>query len=123
MAVEVFEVFVAFGTVAGGFMIHGVFGSYTLWAQYHGIIDAVSILKTQGAPAAMMAVIDTLPFSKVVMLIYCAFSTIFLATTVNSGCYVVAATATRRMPVDADLHVLGRGAGPAGARAAGNGRP
>lgn len=93
-----------FGTVAGGFMIHGVFGSYTLWAQYHGIIDAVSILKTQGAPAAMMAVIDTLPFSKVVMLIYCAFSTIFLATTVNSGCYVVAATATRRMPVDADPH-------------------
>ena len=93
-----------FGTVAGGFMIHGVFGSYTLWAQYHGIIDAVSILRTQGAPAAMMAVIDTLPFSKVVMLIYCAFSTIFLATTVNSGCYVVAATATRRMPVDADPH-------------------
>ena len=93
-----------FGTVAGGFMIHGVFGYYTLWAQYHGIIDAVSILKTQGAPAAMMAVIDTLPFSKVVMLIYCAFSTIFLATTVNSGCYVVAATATRRMPVDADPH-------------------
>ena len=93
-----------FGTVAGGFMIHGVFGSYTLWAQYHGIIDAVSILKTQGAPAAMMAVIDTLPFSKVVMLIYCAFSTIFLATTVNSGCYVVAATATRRMPADADPH-------------------
>ena len=38
------------------------------------------------------------------MLIYCAFSTIFLATTVNSGCYVVAATATRRMPVDADPH-------------------
>ena len=71
---------------------------------YHGIIDAVSILKAQGAPAAMMAVIDTLPFSKVVMLIYCAFSTIFLATTVNSGCYVVAATATRRMPADADPH-------------------
>lgn len=57
-----------------------------------------------GRAAAMMAVIDTLPFSKVVMLIYCAFSTIFLATTVNSGCYVVAATATRRMPVDADPH-------------------
>ena len=92
------------GTVAGGFMIHGVFGSYTLWAQYHGIIDAVSILKEQGAPAAMMAVIATLPYSKIVMLVYCAFSTIFLATTVNSGCYVVASTATRRMQVDGDPH-------------------
>ncbi len=92
------------GTVAGGFMIHGVFGSYTLWAQYHGIIDAVAVLKEQGAPAAMMAVIATLPYSKVVMLVYCAFSTIFLATTVNSGCYVVASTATRRMPTDSDPH-------------------
>ncbi|MFQ9868260.1 MAG: BCCT family transporter [Bilophila wadsworthia] len=60
----------------------------------------------------MMAVIDTLPFSKVVMLIYCAFSTIFLATTVNSGCYVVAATATRRMPVDADPTATTARSGP-----------
>lgn len=92
------------GTVAGGFMIHGVFGSYTLWAQHNGIIDAVSILKEQGAPAAMMAVIGTLPYSKVIMVIYCVFSTIFLATSVNSGCYVVASTATRRMPTDSDPH-------------------
>ena len=90
------------GTCAGGFLIHGVFGSYTLYAQYHGIIDAVSILKESGAPAAMMAVLDTLPFGKVVMLVYCAFSTIFLATSVDSGCYVVSSVATTRMGVDDD---------------------
>lgn len=90
------------GTCAGGFLIHGVFGSYTLYAQYHGIIDAVTILKESGAPAAMMAVLDTLPFGKIVMLVYCAFSTIFLATSVDSGCYVVSSVATTRMGVNDD---------------------
>ena len=55
-------------------------------------------------PCPVSAAPSAYHLSKVVMLIYCAFSTIVLATTVNSGCYVVAATATRRMPVDADPH-------------------
>ncbi len=91
-----------FGTCAGGFLIHGVFGSYTLYIQYHGILDAVSILKESGGPAAMMAVLDTLPFGKAVMLVYCAFSTIFLATSVDSGCYVIASVATTRMTIHDD---------------------
>ena len=90
------------GCCAGGFLIHGVFGSYTLYIQYHGILDAASILRESGAPAAMMAVLDTLPFGKVVMLVYCAFSTIFLATSVDSGCYVVSSVATTRMGVNDD---------------------
>lgn len=90
------------GTVAGGFLIHGVFGSYTLWAQSTGLIDAVTILKEQGGPAAMIAVLDTLPYSKILLLAYCAFSTIFLATSVDSGCYIVSSTATRSMPYGCD---------------------
>ena len=98
------------GCVAGGYLIHGVFGSYTLWLQYnavHGIVgkkalDAVAILKESGGPAAMMAVLGTLPLGKLVMLVYCAFSTIFLATSVDSGCYVVASVATRRIGVNDD---------------------
>ena len=87
------------GTCAGGYLIHGVFGSYTLYAQYHGIIDAVAILKESGGPAAMMAVLDTLPFGKIVMCVYCVFSTIFLATSVDSGCYVVSSVATSKMSI------------------------
>lgn len=96
------------GTVAGGFMIHGVFGSYTLYLQHNGILDAVSILKNSGAPAAMIAVLNTLPFSEVVLLAYCAFSTVFLATSVDSGCYVISSSATRRMPAGSDPHRLHR---------------
>lgn len=90
------------GTVAGGFLIHGVLGSYSLWAQHTGLLDTAAILQAKGGPAAMIAVLNTLPFSKVLLLVYCFVSTIFLATSVNSGCYIVASVATRRMPTGCD---------------------
>lgn len=94
------------GSIAGSYLIHGVFGSYSLWVQHSGLLDVVSILRSEGAPIAMMAVLNTLPFSKAVMLVYCFFSTIFLATSMNAGCYVVASTATRVLPEGTDPHRL-----------------
>lgn len=88
-------------TVAGACLIHGVFGSYALYVQREGILDALSILKEQGGAAAMIAVLGTLPLKNVVLLTYALLSTIFLATTVNAGSYVCASTATRRIgPTD-----------------------
>ena len=84
-------------TVAGACLIHGVFGSYSLYVQREGILDALSILKSQGGAAAMIAVLGTLPLKNVVLLTYALLSTIFLATTVNAGSYVCASTATRRL--------------------------
>lgn len=87
------------GTCGCSYVIHGVFASYTLYAQYHGIVDAVAILQQSGGPAAIMAVLDTLPFGKLVMLGYCCFATIFLATSVDSGSYVIASVATTHMTI------------------------
>lgn len=94
------------GTVSGGCLMHGIFGSYSLYVQHAGILDAVSILKTEGGAAAMVAVLGTLPFKELVLVAYCLLSTIFLATTVNSGSYVVASTATRRLSPDSEPHRL-----------------
>uniref|UniRef100_B8J4V6 BCCT transporter n=1 Tax=Desulfovibrio desulfuricans (strain ATCC 27774 / DSM 6949 / MB) TaxID=525146 RepID=B8J4V6_DESDA len=96
------------GTVSGGCLMHGIFGSYSLYVQHAGMLDAVSILKAEGGPAAMIAVLGTLPFKEVVLVAYCLLSTIFLATTVNSGSYVVASTATRRLSPDSEPHRLHR---------------
>lgn len=84
-------------TVAGACLIHGVFGSYALYVQREGILDAVAILKEQGGAAAMIAVLGTLPFKDAVLVAYALLSTIFLATTVNAGSYVCASTATVRL--------------------------
>ena len=86
-----------FGVTVGGYLIHGVFGSYTLHLQYSGELDAIAILKEFGGPASMMAILDTLPFGSALMVVYCIFSTIFLATSINASCYVVAATVARRL--------------------------
>lgn len=88
------------GTCAGSYVVHAVFASYALYVQYHGIVDAASIIQTAGEPAAMMAILDSLPMGKIVILCYCSFSTIFLATSIDSGCYVISSVATRRMSIN-----------------------
>ncbi len=88
-----------FGGMAGSFLIHGVFGSYTLYAQQTGIVDAVGILKASGGPAALIAVLKTLPWNAVVLVGYCIFSTIFLATSVDSSAYIISCAATRKLTV------------------------
>lgn len=96
------------GTIAGGCLMHGVFGSYALYVQHSGLLDAVSILKNEGGAAAMIAVFGTMPYKDVVLGLYCVLSTIFLATTVNAGSYVVASTATRRLHPGSEPHRLHR---------------
>lgn len=96
------------GAVAGGCLMHGVFGSYALYLQHTGILDAASILKDKGGAAAMIAVLSTLPYKDVVLVAYCILSTIFLATTINAGSYVVASTATRRLHPGSEPHRVHR---------------
>ena len=80
-----------FGGIAGYYFIHGVFGSYTLYVQNSGIIDAVAILKESGGPAALIAVLQTIPGGSVILLGgYVVFSTIFLATSVDCSAYIMA---------------------------------
>lgn len=85
------------GGMAGAFMIHGVFGSYTLNVQLNGIVDAVSILKESGGPAAMVAVLGSLPLGVVVLVGYSLFSTIFLATSVDSCAFVISTAVTTEL--------------------------
>ena len=91
-----------FFAVLGGYCMHGVLGSYTLYLSHNNIIDVTGILVKQGGAALMAEVFDTLPFSTVVFIVYAMVSTIFLATSINSSCYIMAATATQRIGVNDD---------------------
>jgi len=85
------------GGIAGSYLIHAVFGGYTLYAQLNGIVDAVGILKLSGGPAALVAVLSSLPAGSLVLIGYCFFSTIFLATSVDSCAYVISCAATTKL--------------------------
>ena len=85
------------GGIAGSYLIHGIFGSYTLHVVQTGMVDAVGILKEQGGPAALIAVLQTLPLPQLMLVGYVMFSTIFLATSVDSSAYIMACASTRRL--------------------------
>ena len=85
------------GGIAGSYMIHAVFGGYTMFVQLTGAVDAVGILNASGGPAALTAVLHSLPAGNIVLIGYCVFSTIFLATSVDSCAYVISCAATTRL--------------------------
>ncbi|GFM34941.1 BCCT family transporter [Desulfovibrio subterraneus] len=90
------------GGIAGSYMIHAVFGGYTLFAQLNGVVDAVGVLNASGGPAALVSVLSTLPAGTAVLIGYCLFSTIFLATSVDSCAYVIACSATTKLTIGAE---------------------
>jgi len=90
------------GGIAGSYLIHAVFGGYTLFAQLNGIVDAVGVLNASGGPAALVAVLNSLPAGSLVLVGYCVFSTIFLATSVDSCAYVISCSATTKLTPGAE---------------------
>lgn len=83
----------------GAWLIHGVFGGYTLSQQSCEGIDAAAILQEQGPAMAVVSVLQSLPGGSIVLLAYCVFSTIFLATSVDSSAYTLSTVCTRHLPI------------------------
>ena len=67
-------------------------GNYAIKLQQNGIIDIANILNTQGQPQAILAIVQTMPFSKIVMGILAVICFVFMATTVDSSSFVAAET-------------------------------
>ena len=67
-------------------------GNYAIKLQQNGIIDIANILNTQGQPQAILAIVQTMPFSKIVMVILAVICFVFMATTVDSSSFVAAET-------------------------------
>lgn len=74
-----------------------VFGGYSLYLQKSGIVDLVSILNSQGQSAAVIAILETLPMAKIMMLFLCAVCFVYLATTIDSCAYVLAGVTTKKL--------------------------
>ncbi|MEM7410469.1 MAG: BCCT family transporter [Myxococcota bacterium] len=78
-----------------------VLGNYALWAELTGVVPVLSILEAQGTPAAIVAVIASLPFGAASLVAFCVIALIYLATTFDSAAYTLAAGATRELEAGA----------------------
>lgn len=75
-------------------------GNYSLSLQIGGKLDIAEILGREGQPAAILAIIGTMPFPKLMMIIVAVLCFVFMATTVDSSSYVAAETTVKHSGTD-----------------------
>jgi betaine/carnitine transporter, BCCT family len=75
----------------GCWVFFAVWGGYALDLQMSGQLDIAAILNTEGGiPAAVQAILATLPMSGLVTGVFILLCFVFLATTLDSSAYVLA---------------------------------
>lgn len=74
-----------------------IFGGYSLYLQSSGIVDLAGILESDGQSAAIVAIMKTLPLSKLMMIFLCIVCFVYLATTIDSCAYVLAGVTTKQL--------------------------
>ncbi|KUJ81690.1 BCCT family transporter [Microbulbifer flavimaris] len=72
-------------------------GAYALELELSGKLAVTELLNSHGIPATVVAIVQTLPFSQLVMAAFTLLSFVFLATTLDSSAYVLASISTRNL--------------------------
>lgn len=89
---------VVFGMMGWGTLgcavYYGVLGNYALHLELNGLLDVTGLVFAAGEPAAITAVVASLPAGDIVLGIFCLSSLVFLATTYDSAAYALAESAS-----------------------------
>jgi BCCT family betaine/carnitine transporter len=81
----------------GAALFYMILGNYGLSLEVTDTIAVTSVLADQGGPAAIVAILDHLPFAALVIGVFAVIALIFSATTYDSASYILASCATRRL--------------------------
>jgi BCCT family betaine/carnitine transporter len=79
-----------------------VLGNYALHLEMNQIVPIMETLAQKGPPSAIIAVIASLPLGKVMLLLFCVVSIVFMATTYNSSSYAMASCASSKIRAGQD---------------------
>jgi BCCT family betaine/carnitine transporter len=86
----------------GGALFYMILGNYGLHLQTTETLAVSSILTNEGGPAAIVAILDQLPFDTVIIGVFALIALIFSATTYDSASYILASSATRKLEAKED---------------------
>lgn len=86
----------------------GILGGYSLYLQKNGIVDLVSILEKEGNEGVVLAIMQTLPFSKILIVLLVILCFVFLATTIDSTAMVLGTATSKNLDSEEDPHLLNR---------------
>ena len=79
-----------------------VLGNHSLGLQLSGQLDVVEIMQSEGGNAAVVAGLDLLPMSGLIIGIFAVVAVIFVSTTYDSASYTLAASATKSLSASED---------------------
>jgi len=84
----------------GGALFYMILGNDGLHLQMTDTVAVSTILANEGAPSAIVAILDQLPLAGLIVAIFIMITLIFSATTYDSASYILAASATRKLAAD-----------------------
>lgn len=84
---------IAYGSL-GCWIFFIIMGNYSLYLELEGILDVTKYLANDQGPAAIAAIVSSLPFSKLVLAGFTFVAVISVATTYDSASYTLASAAT-----------------------------
>ncbi len=87
---------------AGCWLAFTLLGNSALYYEIANIVPVADIVASQGNTAAIMATLSSMPLGALVLAVFVVLVVVFLATTLDSSAYTMAAVASREMPRDAD---------------------
>ena len=78
-------------------LFFGIFGNYAVYLQITGSFDVIHFLNTHGTEATIIEVMHQLPFPNLIIVLFLLSAFLFLATTFDSGSYILAAASQKKV--------------------------
>lgn len=86
---------IIYGTL-GCVLFFGIFGNYAVYLQISGQFNVTQYLNTHGTEATIIEVVHHLPFPSLMIVLFLVSAFLFLATTFDSGSYILAAASQKK---------------------------
>lgn len=81
----------------GCILFFGILGNYGMYLQLSGSYDVIGFMNEYGASAAIIEILNQLPFSYLIVLIFTILALIFLSTTFDSASYILASVVQKHI--------------------------
>lgn len=87
---------------AGCWLAFTLLGNTAMYYEIANLVPVADIVQSQGDTAAIMATLSSMPLGTLVLSAFLVLVVVFLATTLDSSAYTMAAVASRELPRGAD---------------------
>jgi betaine/carnitine transporter, BCCT family len=86
----------------GNWFAFALLGNTGMHMQIDGVVPVARILENRGDTAAIVEILQALPLGPLVLTVFTALVVLFLATTLDSSAYTMAAVSSRDLPTGED---------------------